>query len=124
MPRQWELTVEDFEPRKLGRLYKVRVLNVEKRHSPQGLLVTIEDLDSDQLGRTTTVILPLPIRPSGIARDFFIACGQEVAVGKRVSPKATVGAIMNVRFDVLPGDEVPQVVAFESLSAKEPIDDQ
>jgi hypothetical protein len=124
MPRPWELTVEDFPPRKPGCWYNAKVCSLQKSESPAGLQVTLEDLDPEQLGRQTSIVLPLPLRPSGITRDFFVACGQDVSLEKRINPKTVLGAVLAVRFGLGPAgpDVVP--VAFNPNVTRKPQHDQ
>ena len=113
MPRTWELSVEDFSPRKPGRAYRAKVLNVMKNGTPPGLLILLQDLEQDQLSRQTQVVLPVPVRPAGTTADFMRACGLNVAVGKSINPRSAVGAIIRVRFGPSSeGNMVP--IAFES----------
>jgi hypothetical protein len=120
MPRPWELSVEAFPPRSPSHWYRCRVIGIGKSKEPAGLLVTLEDMDEGQRGRRTSTVLSVPVRPAGLPHDFFVACGQEVSAGKKVSPRATIGALLRVCFGPAHDDEELVPISFESLSKEPP----
>lgn len=98
MPRAWELLVEPHPTIDTGRDYLMLVLSIKKNKGSQGIAVVVEHLDGDQAGRKHSIVLPLPIRPSGITAEFFKACYMEPIVGRALLPKEVIGRTIKARF--------------------------
>jgi len=112
MPRAWEISVEPYPEIDISRDYLVLVLSVKKRKSPRGISVVLQHLDTDQADRKHSIILPLPIRPSGLTAEFFQASGVEVAVGGKLAPRDATGATIKARFLPVNTGEGYKAVAF------------
>ena len=97
MPRPWTLKIEDFPPLRRDRQYRLRVVTVEKAGAPAGIRATLEHLDQDQAGRRHVLDFRLPIRPAGLAAQFFRACGLYISVGATVAPVKALGQVIRVR---------------------------
>jgi hypothetical protein len=114
MPRKWVATVEDFPPLQPNRWYRVRVSAVEKERTHNAIAVDLEHLEPDQQGRTTSVQLPLPIRPAGAAAELFGAAlgDQSVLAGGQIAPKDAVGAVVRASFVQTPDGQHWQPAGF------------
>lgn len=99
MPRKWLESIEEFPVLQAQRWYRVRINAVDKDRTHNAIAVNLEHLDSDQQGRTTSVQLPLPIRPAGVAAEMFASCG---LVGRQIAPRDAVGSILQARLAVSP----------------------
>ena len=97
MPRPWTLTVAPY-PDLTDALYAVRVKAIEKRDRAT-FAVHLAHTVAEQLGRTHTVALPLPIRPAGLAAQFFATCGFETHAGQEIQPSQAEGRILQARFE-------------------------
>ena len=117
MPRKETVTVEDFPPIRPGRRYEVFVYHIEKKRRPSGLLIRLRHLDPDQDGREEVVELTLPVRPSGHTASFFAACGEQIAVGRKIAIAKAIGKVIYVTFGSTRG-----VMTIETFESKE-IDD-
>jgi len=97
--RKWIETVKPWPVFTRNRLYQVRVKAVRK--SPQGkaILMDLEFLEGQQKGRSLSEKLELPIRLEGRSANYFYACGQQVKLEAKLSPKATIGSVIGVRLD-------------------------
>ena len=124
MPRAWEIPVEPYPEIDVSHDYLVSVLSVKKSKSPRGISVVLQHLDADQADRKHSIVLPLPIRPSGLTAEFFQACGMEVAVGGKLSPKDTVGTTIKVRFLPAETGEGYKAVAFGPVDEEETENEQ
>ena len=99
------LTVEGWPDPKKGKLYKGRVVKTEAKGKPKRLNVTIENLDSTQLGRIYEFSFDLPIRPGNRTSLFLIACGIDAnAIGTRISLDEIIGATLGMRFRAVEQD--------------------
>jgi hypothetical protein len=104
------LTVEGWPDPKLGKLYKGRVVRSEAKGKPKCLHVTIENLDSSQLGRIHDLSLPLPIRPGNRTCSFLTACGIDAStVGTKVCLDDIAGVIIGMRFGTVAQDGSQQI---------------
>ncbi len=113
MVRTWYETPEDFPALKPGRKYLVYCLDIDKVRKPLGLEVVIEYIEGEQNGRRQTISLPLPIRPEGLTKDFFQACGQSIIVGRKIPIKSTVtGKRLLIEFGQDLSDNLLRPVAF------------
>lgn len=112
MPRAWEIPVEPYPDIDRSREYLTSVLSVKKSKSPRGISVMLQHLDTDQADRKHSIVLPLPVRPSGLIAEFFQASGMQVVEGKKLFPKDVIGRAIKARF--LPADsgEGYKAVAF------------
>jgi len=108
------------DPRK-GKLYKGAVKKAVNK--AKSLHITIENLDSSQLGRMHDVNLPLPVRPGNRTCSFFAACGIDTrAVGTKVCLDDIAGVTIGMRFGMIAQDG-SQEVDFERIedsSSKQP----
>jgi len=95
MPRPWRLRVEHYPEYVEGRWYLVEPYEIEP--SADGVRVSLRHRDRAQEGRRHDVILPIPLRPCGLANEFFQAAGIAVVAGGTVDPKAALGVPMRVR---------------------------
>jgi hypothetical protein len=86
--------------------------------------VTLEDLDGEQRFRQTSTVLDLPIRPAGVTHDFFIACGIDAAMGKKINPATAVGVQVLVKFALKDGGPASEPVAFLPVPKQENSNDQ
>ena len=112
MPRKWTELIQAYLELKLGLGYDVRIVEVEKVTEPPSLKMALEFLADDQIGRTMTVVLPLPCRPDGLS-GLLSACGIDVVVGHRFAPRGLVGRSVRVFFKERPGGDVA-VARFEA----------
>lgn len=124
MPRAWEILVEPYPEMDADRDYLVSVLSIKKSKGPRGISVVLEHVDGEQAGRKHSMVLPLPIRPDGIAGDFFRACGMDVAVGGRLTPRDAIGVAVNSRFIHADPEEDCRAVAFSPAVKKETTNEQ
>ena len=77
--------------------------DVARSRDPHGIHVVLRQLDEPNAGRTHDILLSLPLRPSGLASEFFAACGHATTVGAALSPPKTIGSIVAVRFAMTSG---------------------
>jgi hypothetical protein len=93
------------------------VSDIERLTKDKVIRVTVEFKGKQMQGRSLDFRLPLPIRPDGIAADFFRACGISVVSNMKVSPRDTMGKTLKARFE----EEVNgkyQPLHFEAVSPK------
>ena len=117
MPKKWELTVESWPKLVTGQAYKLRVVDIEKAAGKNnGIVATLEHLDSRQLGRKCRVTLPLPVYDKGHpTADFFLACGVSVTVNQRIAPRDTIGSVIEVIFGCVSTDSELKPIEFKSI---------
>jgi hypothetical protein len=60
-----------------------------------------------------------PATANGLIAGLVRACGLPAESETEVDPQSIAGAIVNVRFSVLPGNPQPQPIAFEPLRKEE-----
>jgi len=78
--------------------YLLRVAAIDRTGAPPAIRVHLAFLEDVQVGRTHVASLPVPVRPAGLAADFFLSCGVEVVAGGTVTPKAVVGKVVRAQF--------------------------
>ena len=115
MPRKWTELIQDWPALKPERGYDIRIAEVEKTAEPPGMKTTLEFVDGDQVGRTMTVVLPLPARPDGL-NGLLQACGVDVSVRTRFAPRGLVGHTVRALFAAQPDGDVA-IVRFEACPA-------
>ena len=103
MPRPWQETIQPWPELSSDQDYHCAVTDVSKSRDPHGIRVVLRHLDEPNAGRTHDILLSLPLRPSGIASEFFAACGHATTVGAALSPPKTIGSIVAVRFAMTSG---------------------
>ena len=118
MPRPWQETIHPWPELSNDQTCRCVVTDVSKSRDPHGIRVGLRYLDEPHRGRTHDILLSLPIRPSGLASEFFAACGLTAAVGAALSPPKAIGSIVTVRVAQTPeGHWSP--IWFESVKNKE-----
>jgi hypothetical protein len=82
------ITTESWPALKQGRLYEARIKSAVPGKATGFLQVTVENLDSSQLGRIHELKLPLPLRP-GIHPRFLTRPSffPESAAARRPRPR-------------------------------------
>ena len=100
MTRKWMLKVHDHKALVSGRSYRVRVNEIKKPVRINYFTIKLEHMSKQYKGRVDTITLPLPVRPDGLAAQFFASCGFNVAVDTELTPQDAVGrhlcAILNM----------------------------
>ena len=94
--RKWLENVCNWKSLSERKLYRVCIVKIHK--SAKAIQVTLEHLDEEERGRITQVAVPRPIRPTGLAADFFKACGTDVMVGMQIAPLDCIGTTIKARF--------------------------
>ena len=97
MPRSWLETVHDWPRLCTTTWNRARIAAVERLGDSSEIRVDLDLLDYGQEGHRLAVAMPLPIRPAGLAADFFQAGGIEVVAGKRIRPMDAIGRTICVR---------------------------
>jgi hypothetical protein len=112
MPRVWRERVREWPAFQAGVWYLLRVVSVEKSVDRPGVCVEFEFVDCDQAARIHAMVLLLPVRPAGLAADFFRAAGIDVIAGGTITPNAAVGKTVRAQFAKVASDGAEQVVRF------------
>ena len=109
------VTTESWPAMKEGRVYGARIKSAAPDKAAGFLHVTVENLDSSQLGRIHELMLPLPLRPGNRACAFLAACGvNATAVGTAVDLDRIVNIVVGMRFRGL-GANNAEAFDFESI---------
>ena len=96
--RKWLVKVHDYPQISPRKFYRVKITNIEHKRKPEGIEVTVQHLSPEQEGRCNHFALPVPIRVSGLAAQFFRACNLSISVGEEIDPMSAVGTIIEIRF--------------------------
>ena len=112
--RQWQEKILPWPDLKNGQSYPVQVSNIEKLPKEQTIRITVHFQGKQMRKRRLCFSLTLPIRPDGIAADFFGACGISVAANMKISPRQALGKVLHVQFEKGP-DGAYQPTCFEAI---------
>jgi len=116
MSKPLELVIESYKDRLPGRQYMMKVVAFRKSKKPPGITVTLEHLDSDQMGREHVWLMELPLLPNSGGTRFFRALGFATDVGCKVRPSDALGATLLAAFSPTgPGQDL-QPTAFHPTS--------
>jgi len=115
--RKWTEIVKPYPKIAGHKAYRICIKNVIK--AGKTIKIQIEFMDHPQQGRRLTIHLPRPIRPEGLAADYFIACGLEVIPKAEIVPPDTIGSIITATFDKTSDSASWQPVNFKSIAQGE-----
>ena len=119
MPKPLELVVEAYEDRVPGRQYMMKVVAFRKSKKPLGIIVTLEHLDKDQIGREHAWLLGLPLLPNSAGTRFFRALGFATDVDSRIRPGDSVGRRLLITFGPATDGQDPEPIAFHPIQESE-----
>lgn len=110
------VTTEPWPALREGRLYEARIKSAAPDKAISVLMVTLENLDPTQQGRSHEAQLPLPLRPGNRACAFLTACGIDAtAVGTAVDLDRLADAVIGMRFHGL-GTDGTEEFNFEQIT--------
>jgi hypothetical protein len=96
--RKWTETVKPFPVLQSEHPYRVRVVDIRKNAKTKAIEVTLEFLESSQLGRLILILLTLPIRQVGLTGEYFSACHMSVKPEETIFPRDTINCEILVHF--------------------------
>ena len=117
MPKRRMLRIVAYPDIEEAVPYAVRI--IESHLLKEALNVSVIHLSASQEGRPHALVLRLPATANGLIAGLVRACGLPAESETEVDPQSITGAIVNVRFSVLPGNPQPQPIAFEPLRKEE-----
>lgn len=97
--RKMRITIEDWETYFEGRLYLVRVADVQQDRDANCIVFCLEHLDAEQQGRCEQVRIARPIRPAGLGAQTLNACGLATQPGTVIAPADCIGRRIRVAFE-------------------------
>lgn len=112
--KPWVLRVSVIPALRAAVLYLLRVVSIERSVEPFAVRVEFEFMDEEQAGRTYVMLLPLPLRPTGLAADFFRAVGVDITAGGTVRPHSARNKLLRAEFARTTGNGEWQIVRFVS----------
>ena len=112
MTRLWRERIHDWRALRVDVWYLLGVVSLDKVAAPPAIRAVLESLDKEHAGRTHVAVLPVPVRPGGLAADFFRACGVEVVAGGTVTPKAVLGKVVRAQFARTASGDAWQIARF------------
>jgi len=116
--RKWQETIKPWPTLSTHTSYRVQVSDIEKVTKDKAIRVTVEFQGKQMQSRRLSFRLPLPLRPDGIAADFFRACGIYIGTGLKISPRGTIGKMLKMRFEKGVDDKY-QPAHFEVVGPKD-----
>ena len=97
--RKWTIKLHDYPKISTRKFYQLKITNIERQKKPDGMVVIVQHISSEQEGRCHQFIMPLPLK--GIASKgarFFTACGIDFSIEEEFEPRSVIGTIIQVRF--------------------------
>lgn len=98
MPKKATVTIGNYSSRHKGKAYRARIEEIKVKKAENHVSLRLVHLDADQAGRVHDMRIPSGFLPGGITAELVSAVGEEVTIGKVLTPEDWQGQSLRVTF--------------------------